>query len=53
MHEQLQTSINYAKLIEIQANQPAFGIDKKQSKKIVKVKSNKGKVKIFSRTTHK
>lgn len=56
MHEQLITSINYPKLIEMQANQPAFAVDKKQSAKNILVQPNsneKGKMKIITRTTCK
>lgn len=57
MHEQLITSINYPKLIEMQANQPAFGYDKKQSKKNVLAQPNnsneKCKTKALTRTTCK
>ena len=57
MHEHLITSINYPKLIEMQANQPAFGYDKKQSKMNVLAQPNnshkKGKTKTLTRTTCK
>ena len=54
MFRHFKTDINYAKLIEMQANQQTFGVDKKASINNVKAKQKQNnKVKKILRTRFK